>query len=84
MALVVHYHHRRPRGMGGTSRRPSGDPANCLYLHPKCHDQIERERAQGLENGWLVRQTDEPATVPVLRQGQWVLLGQDGSVAPCE
>lgn len=80
--LVPNYHHRRPRGMGGTNRRESGNPANCLYLHPKCHEQVERDRARALGNGWLVRQADDPAAVPVLWQGQWVLLAEDGTVAP--
>ena len=81
--IAPNYHHRRPRAMGGTSRRESGDAANCLFLHPKCHEQVERDRARALENGWLVRQADDPAMVPVLRQGEWVRLGRDGSVAPC-
>jgi hypothetical protein len=73
------YHHRRPRGMGGTSREESGDPANALLLHPHCHAWIESNRSVSHENGWLVYQHEEPTLVPVVRFGEWCLLFPDGS-----
>jgi hypothetical protein len=30
-------------------------------------------------NGWLVRQSADPALIPVLRREKWVLLQDDGS-----
>ena len=73
------YHHRRPRGMGGTRRKESGDVANALYLHFKCHERVERNRMEALEKGWLIRQSDEPILVPVVRMGEWVVLNNDGT-----
>lgn len=75
------YHHRRPRGMGGTRRKESGDPANALYLHFKCHERVERNRLEALHNGWLIRQSDEPTLVPVFRRGEWVILHPDGRLS---
>ena len=73
------YHHRRPRGMGGTRRKESGDTANALFLHFKCHERIERNRTEALDRGWLIRQSDEPTIVPVFRIGEWVVLNNDGT-----
>lgn len=76
----VNYHHRRARGMGSTKRPESASAANCLVLHPSCHEYIERNRAESLDNGWLVRQSDDPRTVPVFITGVWTLLNEDGTV----
>lgn len=82
MALRIYaqIHHRRPRGMGGTRQADSASPANGLYVHQKCHDTIERNRATGLRKGWLVRQGDDPAQIPVQLWTGWHLLKDDGSV----
>ena len=79
------YHHRRPRGMGGSRNPVSGRAANCLFLCPADHDHIERmERAEARDNGWLVRQGHNPADVPVWRRRRWVLLDDEGGIAPVE
>jgi hypothetical protein len=73
------YHHRRPRGMGGTKRDESGDPANALFLHFACHEKIESHRLLSHEKGWLVYQHEEPTLIPVVIFGEWCLLFPDGS-----
>ena len=72
-------HHRRPRGMGGTSRKETGTASNGLYVHLKCHANVESSRTAALENGWLVSQNSEPADVPVRLYYGRVLLSDDGS-----
>ena len=76
----AHWHHRRARGMGSTKRPESSSPANCLLLHPACHDYVEKHRTESIDNGWLVRQQDDPRLMPVLLQGVWCLLFDDGTV----
>lgn len=72
-------HHRRPRGMGGTSRKDTNSPAALLYLCASCHARTESRRAEALDRGLLVRQTQDPAAVPVLYRSVWVLLRPDGT-----
>jgi hypothetical protein len=64
--------------MGGTVRDTSGQAANCLYLHPKCHEYIESNRFESKENGWLLTQDQEPAIVPAKVKGHWAVLHDDG------
>lgn len=79
-APAPQYHHRNPRRMGGTSRENLGWASNALLLHPKCHENVERNRAKALENGWLCYSNDVPSEIPVLRIGEWVLLNDDGTI----
>lgn len=79
-ALYAQIHHRRPRGMGGSKDPAAGSPANALWLHPNCHEQVEKNRAAALANGWLVRQGHDPATVAVKRWNGWVMLDRDGAM----
>lgn len=72
-------HHRRPRRMGGSQLPDTNSPVNLLVLCPSCHELVERERTAAYEGGWLVRQNDSPAIVPVLIGAvRWVLLTADG------
>lgn len=75
-------HHRRPRGMGGTTREDTNSVSNGLWVCALCHHRIESHRALSYENGWLVRQSADPASVPVLRRERWVLLDGSGGVEP--
>ena len=77
-------HHRRPRGMGGTKRESTNTPSAGLWLCRSCHTYIETNRAEALACGRLVRQTDEPADVPVLYRGTWVLLDDLGGLRDVE
>lgn len=72
-------HHRRPRGMGGTKNPESRSVANGLYVHFRCHQRIELNRADALKNGWLVLQSGD-LSQPVLLHYGWVVLHEDGSV----
>jgi hypothetical protein len=87
------FHHRRPRGMGGTNRPETNGAANLLLLCGSgttgCHGLIEAGRAMAHESGQLLWQTQDPAEVPVwiLRRGLGLvsrlapaLLGDDGSL----
>jgi len=79
----MQYHHRRARGMGSTKRPDTNQPANCLHVSAACHAIIESLRAEAYEFGWLVRQHQTPADIPVLRRGVWVLLDNDGGYTRC-
>lgn len=75
------YHHRRARGMGSTKNPEANLASNCLFISAHCHQFIESQRALALDRGWLIRQGQNPAQVPVLRHGSdWVLLLEDGGV----
>ena len=78
----AHIHHRRPRGMGGSSSVDTNRASNLLWLHPSCHAKVESERGKALSSGFLVRQGEEPGDVPLFRWGWWVRLGDDGTVTP--
>lgn len=74
------YHHRRPRGMGGTRRSDSASPTACLHVCRDCHNLLESRRNLATLFGWLVPSKFNPATQPVLYRGEWAVLGEDGSV----
>ena len=75
-----HYHHRAARGRGGTSLEWVNRAANGLHVALACHDRIEVRRTEAYVNGWLVARNGQQvsARVPVLRQGVWVLLDDEG------
>lgn len=74
-------HHRRPRGAGGSKRADTNTASNGLALCQACHALVESHRTVALFYGWLVRQGNNPATVPMLRHHyEWVLLADDGTV----
>lgn len=76
-------HHRRPRGMGGTSLAWVNKCANGLHLCAACHNYIERHaRHWSQVNGWLVSQhgTVLPVDVPVTYRGRQASLTNAGAV----
>ncbi|AIK69329.1 HNH endonuclease [Mycobacterium phage ThreeRngTarjay] len=73
-------HHRRPRGIGGSKDPATNAPANGVLLCPSCHRWIESNRDRARQDGWLVRQGQNPADIPVRYRGEWVLLREDGSI----
>lgn len=76
-------HHRRCRGMGSTRRADAHQPANLYAVSARCHSLIESNRELAYRRGWLVRQSHNPAEVPVLRYGsEWALLTDSGEVIP--
>lgn len=75
---VFQIHHRRPRGMGGSTAEDTNRASNGLCVCVSCHGDIEANREDALKYGWLVRQGQDPVAVRVLRRGQWVTLANDG------
>ena len=80
----VEYHHRRPRGMGGSRATDTNGAANCVLLCIYCHSDIEAYREAAIDFGFLVPQRKKPADVPLRRHKQWVLLDDFGYVTPIE
>lgn len=66
--------------MGGSKDPVTGSAANGIWVHPHCHEKIERNRTQALEKGWLVSQYQDPEEVPFRRYTGWVLLRADGTL----
>jgi 5-methylcytosine-specific restriction enzyme A len=82
-------HHRRPRGMGGTSQVDVHLLSNLLLICAGrsarlggvagCHGAIESHREDALARGILVPQGHDPADVPfILPSGRAVLLDPVG------
>lgn len=75
-------HHRRNKGMGGTSRPDVHDLTNLLALDPQVHNgghqSVHGRRAWSQERGYLVpksTRSHELTMWPVWLQGRrWVLL----------
>jgi hypothetical protein len=62
-------HHRRPRGIGGSSDPVTSSVSNVLVICGSgttgCHGRVEQYRQIAMQAGWLVRQGQDPATTPV-------------------
>lgn len=81
----VDYHHRRNRGMGGSKDPRSGYASNCLLLCGPCHLWATDNKRAAMEVGVVVSNfCDSPALEPVWRRDQWVLLDDEGGIAPVE
>lgn len=76
----VEVHHRRPRGAGGTRRPETNHACNGGALCGSCHRITESHRFQAYEEGWLVKQSQDPATIPVLRRGVFVIFDALGGI----
>lgn len=76
-------HHRKPRGLGGSSSPDINLPSNLLLLCAGCHEEIERlDREVAYGKGWLVHREHDPAMQPVLLFGRGrCFLSADGSIA---
>lgn len=77
---VYSFHHRQPRGMGGSKNKSVNSPSNGLLISGTgttgTHGWIESHRDVAVEKGWIVRQgVAQPVNVPVfLFDGWWYLL----------
>jgi hypothetical protein len=77
-------HHRRIRGMGGTSRPDRDALWNLLAVDPGTHNaaragerSIHGSREWSGPCGYLLSQEQDPLLEPILLMGQrWVLLGE--------
>lgn len=80
-APVQQWHHRRPRGMGGTKRASTQQAANGFAICEPCHRHIETQsRYDAISSGWLVHQYREPADVALLYRGRMALLDNEGGI----
>lgn len=77
-------HHRRNRGMGGTSRPDVHHFDNLLALDPVIHNggpqSVHGRRAWSEQLGYLLpKDFEQPGLVPVLLFARsWLFLGKDG------
>lgn len=76
-------HHRRPRGMGGSTDPKAGTAANALALCSGCHLQVAEQKRDGArEMGWLIPQGTDPEETPVRLYDGWFWLGVGGEAHP--
>lgn len=81
-------HHRRNKGMGGTSRPDRDWLSNLLCLDPLVHNggprSVHARRKWAEKNGYLVPKNVEWASmIPIRLCGRiWVYLTDDGQYAP--
>ena len=73
------WHHRRPRGAGGSKAADTNVASNAVYVCAACHRDIEMQRTNSLHYGWLVRQGKCPAEAPIWMNWRWVYLNDDGT-----
>ena len=78
------FHHRQPRGAGGTRDKAANTPPRLLLLcgtatSPGCHQMVESQRVMAYTNGWLVKHPTDPANVPVELYVGRVFLTLDGT-----
>lgn len=80
-------HHRKPRGMGGTSDVRSKDVRNLVLLcgtgTTDCHGWVESHRAEAEEEGWLLSSYDDLDRPTVDLYGTAVTYHADGCVTEC-
>ncbi|OZE35646.1 hypothetical protein CH259_16600 [Rhodococcus sp. 05-2254-4] len=77
-APIQQFHHRRPRGSGGTRRPETAYPSNGLALCSPCHATVESNRDESYRLGYLVRQQHDPEDVAVWIGGRFVMLTDSG------
>ena len=79
-------HHRRPRGMGGTSLDDVHHKANLITLHGDgvtgCHGWVESHRTLAYALGYLCPSWEDPEAWPVYRgRGVWQQPGESWTPA---
>jgi hypothetical protein len=85
-------HHRRNKGMGGTSRPDTDLPSNLLAVDPVVHNggprSVHGRRVFSQAQGWLISKENifKPVSVPVFVAtgpglGRWALLDDQGGRA---
>lgn len=78
-------HHRMARGMGGASRPDIAfGMANLVTLCRRCHQHTEDRPLESIRSGLKILRSSatDPASIPVRLHVGWVLLANDGSIAP--
>lgn len=76
-----HYHHRKLRSRGGAD-----SAANLVHICHQCHTFIHSSAGavQAKSQGWLVPSYSDPTDTGLLRYQRWVLLDDEGGIAPVE
>lgn len=76
-------HHRSARRSGGTRDPAANYPSNLLAVCADCHRDLESNRAEALEMGWLVSSWESARDKPVYRCGIKSLLDDEGGWMIC-
>lgn len=71
-------HHRRTRGMGGSSDPATNSPANLMLLCGDCHRWATVNPKEALDVGVNVPQGFDPSEVEVVIAGELTYLTPDG------
>jgi 5-methylcytosine-specific restriction enzyme A len=77
--------HRIKRGAGGrhgAAAERNGRASNLTYSCSPCHAHIHARPEVARHWGWMLLESADPLTSPVLIRGQWSLLTDDGRVVP--
>lgn len=78
-----HLHHRRPKGMGGTSRADEDTLPNVIAVTPAAHRGIHAYPARSMPRGLLLSKAQpDPAACPVRLWRGWVFLAVEGGYLP--
>lgn len=83
-------HHRKPRGMGGTTDPAANSPSNLVLLCGSattpggCHTAVEKFRESAISTGWIVPRVADPAKTPIKRHNGWFILNADYTMTPAE
>lgn len=72
------FSHRIREGQGG-----QWSASNGLHACRPCHSWVSLYPFGARAKGWALWSYEDSALEPVYHRGQWVLLGDDGSVTPC-
>lgn len=66
-AIVAHLHHRRPKGMGGSSAPDRHAVSALVQLCPGCHDWAHDHPADAAVTGFMVPRSSglSPSEVPI-------------------
>ena len=79
LAKATNWHHRKNRSQGGQHVL-----SNALHLCGSgttgCHGMVTESPARAYDRGWSVRSRFDTQGVPVVYQGDWRILTDDGGV----
>jgi 5-methylcytosine-specific restriction enzyme A len=73
-------HHRRPRGMGGSTKESTNTASNGVLLCSPCHAWVESHRTDALLEGFLVLQIASPRKSAVKIRGVYMHLDDNGNL----
>lgn len=80
---VCHRRGEKAGGRHGEAAERNDRLSNVLHGCRNCHQFAGLYPKTALMNGWRLLENGDPVTTRVNRRGEWVLLGDDGSVTRC-